>query len=393
MRKNAFGPGRALDIALIGAALAVITYLHYATPPEQLAYHALYRAAYYLPVIYAGLRFGLAGGVVAPIVASLLYAPWVVLFIGRPEHGVLPAAVDVLILNGAGWMAGLLQEVGWRRRREALLYAEEQREAREELERRAGRIEEMNRELERRLSEKKELEEQVRRADKLAALGQLVAGVAHEIKNPLSVVRTTVQVMEREFAGDEHVAEFTRVIRDECDRVNARLTQFIGFGRPSEPAFADVDPHETIEATLAMLGRFLPEHRVTVEVEIEEDLPPVPADDSQLRQVLLNLIINAVEAMPNGGELTIGARRNRDVGVRRSHDDAGYVTFVVADTGPGIPEPDLARIFDPFYTTKPTGTGLGLAVAHRIVDAHGGFIEVESGPQGTTFRVSLPVAR
>lgn len=386
MNKNGTGPGRVRDALLIGAALAVITYLHYTTPPERIEYHALYRAAYYLPVIYAGLRFGLTGGVAVPIVASLLYAPWVILFIGRPEQGVLPAIADILLLNGAGWVTGMLQEVESRRRREYLLYAEKQREVREELERRAVRISEMNRELEHRLNEKKELEEQLRRADKLAALGQLVAGVAHEIKNPIGVVKTTVQVMEREFTGNEHVAEFTRVIRDECDRMNQRLSQFLGFARPAEPALADVDPREAVETTLEMLGKYLPERRVTVEKELEAGLPAARADDSQLRQVLLNLIINAVEAMPDGGELTIGANLNRD--------DPGYVTFVVGDTGAGIPEPDLARIFDPFYTTKPTGTGLGLAVAHRIVDAHGGFIEVESGPgQGTTFRVSLPVAR
>ncbi len=386
MNKNGTGPGRVRDALLIGAALAVITYLHYTTPPERIEYHALYRAAYYLPVIYAGLRFGLTGGVAVPIVASLLYAPWVILFIGRPEQGVLPAIADILLLNGAGWVTGMLQEVESRRRREYLLYAEKQREVREELERRAVRISEMNRELERRLNEKKELEEQLRRADKLAALGQLVAGVAHEIKNPIGVVKTTVQVMEREFTGNEHVAEFTRVIKDECDRMNQRLSQFLGFARPAEPALADVDPREAVETTLEMLGKYLPERRVTVEKELEAGLPAARADDSQLRQVLLNLIINAVEAMPDGGELTIGANLNRD--------DPGYVTFVVGDTGAGIPEPDLARIFDPFYTTKPTGTGLGLAVAHRIVDAHGGFIEVESGPgQGTTFRVSLPVAR
>lgn len=386
MNKNGTGPGRVRDALLIGAALAVITYLHYTTPPERIEYHALYRAAYYLPVIYAGLRFGLTGGVAVPIVASLLYAPWVILFIGRPEQGVLPAIADILLLNGAGWVTGMLQEVESRRRREYLLYAEKQREVREELERRAVRISEMNRELEHRLNEKKELEEQLRRADKLAALGQLVAGVAHEIKNPIGVVKTTVQVMEREFTGNEHVAEFTRVIRDECDRMNQRLSQFLGFARPAEPALADVDPREAVETTLEMLGKYLPERRVTVEKELEAGLPAARADASQLRQVLLNLIINAVEAMPDGGELTIGANLNRD--------DPGYVTFVVGDTGAGIPEPDLARIFDPFYTTKPTGTGLGLAVAHRIVDAHGGFIEVESGPgQGTTFRVSLPVAR
>ncbi|MHB8928450.1 MAG: sensor histidine kinase [Bacillota bacterium] len=386
MNKNGTGPGRVRDALLIGAALAVITYLHYTTPPERIEYHALYRAAYNLPVIYAGLRFGLTGGVAVPIVASLLYAPWVILFIGRPEQGVLPAIADILLLNGAGWVTGMLQEVESRRRREYLLYAEKQREVREELERRAVRISEMNRELERRLNEKKELEEQLRRADKLAALGQLVAGVAHEIKNPIGVVKTTVQVMEREFTGNEHVAEFTRVIKDECDRMNQRLSQFLGFARPAEPALADVDPREALETTLEMLGKYLPERRVTVEKELEAGLPAVRADDSQLRQVLLNLIINAVEAMPNGGELTFGVNLNRD--------DPGYVTFVVGDTGAGIPEPDLARIFDPFYTTKPTGTGLGLAVAHRIVDAHGGFIEVESGPgQGTTFRVSLPVAR
>lgn len=386
MNKNGTGPGRVRDALLIGAALAVITYLHYTTPPERIEYHALYRAAYYLPVIYAGLRFGLTGGVAVPIVASLLYAPWVILFIGRPEQGVLPAIADILLLNGAGWVTGMLQEVESRRRREYLLYAEKQREVREELERRAVRISEMNRELEHRLNEKKELEEQLRRADKLAALGQLVAGVAHEIKNPIGVVKTTVQVMEREFTGNEHVAEFTRVIKDECDRMNQRLSQFLGFARPAEPALADVDPREAVETTLEMLGKYLPERRVTVEKELEAGLPAARADASQLRQVLLNLIINAVEAMPDGGELTIGANLNRD--------DPGYVTFVVGDTGAGIPEPDLARIFDPFYTTKPTGTGLGLAVAHRIVDAHGGFIEVESGPgQGTTFRVSLPVAR
>ncbi len=233
------------------------------------------------------------------------------------------------------------------------------------------------------VSEVKALTDQLIRADRLAAMGELTAGVAHEVRNPLGIIRASVQLLEEPGADRETVREATTVIKQEIDRLDKVIKALLDFGRPNRPHMQQVDLSDVIDDVVLFTRRFAKQSNVRIERSIPETLPPVRADADQLKQVFVNLISNAVQAMqPIGGLITVSAR-----------EDEGFVSVTVADTGPGIPAARLPKIFDPFYSTRSDGTGLGLTMVHRIIDEHDGHIEVASNVgEGTSFTVSLPIA-
>jgi signal transduction histidine kinase len=232
------------------------------------------------------------------------------------------------------------------------------------------------------VSEIKSLTEQLIRADRLAAMGELTAGVAHEVRNPLGVIRASVQLLEDAGCDPARISEAADVIKQEIDRLDRVIKALLDFGRPSAPTFVQTDVAEVLGDVVLFTQRFARQAEVRLSSEIEESLPWVSADPDQLKQVFLNLVTNAVQVMEAaGGEITLSARTEGD-----------YVVVRVADTGPGIPASDLGKVFDPFFSTRSDGTGLGLTIVHRIIDEHDGHIDVESHPQGTTFTVSLPIA-
>lgn len=233
------------------------------------------------------------------------------------------------------------------------------------------------------VSEIKALTEQLIRADRLAAMGELTAGVAHEVRNPLGIIRASVQLLEDAKGDPDRIRQTTDVVKQEIDRLDKVIKALLDFGRPSRPTMMRTDPTEVLRDVLLFTGRFASQADVTIEESFPEDLPQVTADPDQLKQVFLNLVTNAVQAMDEvkGGTIRLTARREGD-----------YVALSVSDTGPGIPADELSKVFDPFYSTRDEGTGLGLTIVHRIIDEHGGHIEVESGSEGTTFTVALPIA-
>ncbi len=233
------------------------------------------------------------------------------------------------------------------------------------------------------VSEIKALTEQLIRADRLAAMGELTAGVAHEVRNPLGVIRASVQLLEDAQCDPDRIAESADVIKQEIDRLDKVIKALLDFGRPSKPTMMRTSPTEVLQDVILFTGRFARQSDVAIEERFPDDLPEVLADPDQLKQVLLNLITNAVQAMDeaDGGTITLSARVEGD-----------FVAMSVSDSGPGIPAEEMSKVFDPFYSTRDAGTGLGLTIVHRIVDEHGGHIEVESGPEGATFTVVIPVA-
>lgn len=232
------------------------------------------------------------------------------------------------------------------------------------------------------VSEIKALTEQLIRADRLAAMGELTAGVAHEVRNPLGVIRASVQLLEDARCEPARAKEAAEVIKQEIDRLDRVIKALLDFGRPSKPTFVTTDVEQVVEDVLLFTGRFAKQSDVQIVYNLAGDLPPVIADPDQLKQVFLNLVTNAVQAMEEtGGSITI-----------ESSTDGDFVYVSVSDSGPGIPEDSLSKVFDPFFSTRSDGTGLGLTIVHRIIDEHDGHIEVGSGPDGTVFRVALPVA-
>jgi two-component system sensor histidine kinase HydH len=240
----------------------------------------------------------------------------------------------------------------------------------------------------RHLREAQGLREVAERSERLASLGDLAAGVAHEVRNPLNAIGVGLQRLRREFgpvAGAEEYQGFLALMEGEVKRLDRIVTDFLGLARPLALAPVRCDLGPLLREVAALTGEEATRRQVEVEVGAASGLPTILADADRLRQAVLNLIRNAYEAMPRGGRLTVAARPAVLSGGRPGAEVS------VSDTGEGIPPERIPRIFDPYFTTRPGGTGLGLAIAHRIVEAHGGRIAVESAVgRGSTFRILLP---
>ncbi|MCJ7499534.1 ATP-binding protein, partial [bacterium] len=230
------------------------------------------------------------------------------------------------------------------------------------------------------MGEVKGLQAEVRRSERLAALGRLVAGMAHEIRNPLNSISGYSQHLKGKFDSDTSEGKALDVIVKEVERLNRVITELLDFSRPREPELKPLDLCEIVRSTHALIARETSSQGVTVVEELPKTQVMVMGHADTLKQLLLNLLLNALQVMPEGGVLTI------QTGVY------GTRPFLkVSDTGPGIPEEKQERIFEPFYTTRESGTGLGLAIVHRIVLDHGAEIRVESSPgAGAAFVVRFP---
>jgi signal transduction histidine kinase len=221
---------------------------------------------------------------------------------------------------------------------------------------------------------------QIRQSEKLASLGQLAAGIAHEIRNPLGIISGSAETLLKK-SDPEMRREMAQYIIEESERINAMINNFLNFARPAEPRLRHCDLVDLLSRTVHLIT---PQAR-SLNVDIVREIPEEPflarIDPEQIQQALMNITLNALEAMPQGGVCTVALLKNgKDQAMIR-----------LSDTGPGIPHESLSRIFDPFFTTKDRGTGLGLSIAHTIVESHGGTIAVSTGPQkGTTFIISLP---
>lgn len=228
--------------------------------------------------------------------------------------------------------------------------------------------------------------EQMRRADRLASVGEMAAGIAHEIKNPLAGITGVIQVLKKDLPhGDPKRAVYEEIVT-QVERLDKAVRNLLSFARPQEPRMKQVDINEQIEKVLDFLAPQFAKNGIKSERRLAPDIPWLSLDPDLIQQSLLNMFLNAVQAMPNGGKLTVETQAKTPTDLRN-----GYVEVVVSDTGKGISPDNLGKIFSPFFTTRQQGTGLGLSITQRIVEQHKGELTVTSQPgKGAVFTITLP---
>jgi len=246
------------------------------------------------------------------------------------------------------------------------------------------------------ITELKRLEARIRQTERLAALGTLAAGMAHEIRNPLSAIKTFVQLLPRKIDKPDFLQKFNRTVPRELERINRLIEDLLELSRTPKYHFSPLNLQPLLAETLEFFEAELQVNQIQCVTSLPPDLPPVMADADQLLKAFYNLFRNAIQAMPGGGQLTIEAHREVELsfGQPMPSDQDGWILLTLADTGMGIPEETTKSIFNPFFTTKDTGTGLGLAITHKVITEHGGHIEVVSRVgEGSSFIIYLPAHR
>lgn len=323
---------------------------------------------YYLPVVTAAMYSGPWGTLAWTALCSGAYCSF--LIPALQVYSLAPGGVkELAIRNVFFFLAAILVN---RFVMESRLQAERYRQVAEQLR-------ETNKQLE-------QAQAEARRSERLAALGQLSAGLAHEIRNPLGVIKGSAETLGRKLPTADPVArELAEYISSEVNRLNSLVSRFLSFAKPLELKKQPEDISQIVEHALKAAQEHWPESRVEVERAYSTELPVVPADAELAEQVFKNLVFNAYEAMePAGGKLRVEVSNEFSDGRRG-------VEIAFSDTGPGVPPELREQIFNPFFTTKSNGVGLGLSIVSKIVDDHGGWIRVEPGSgSGACFRVFLP---
>ncbi|OFW28642.1 MAG: hypothetical protein A3H97_03495 [Acidobacteria bacterium RIFCSPLOWO2_02_FULL_65_29] len=342
------------------AAVAGISSLHFVTDPSRIVLHEVYNYLCYVPIIFGAYWYGAWGGVAAAAITSAAFIPHIRGMWIHNEAYSASLYAQVVVFHVLGLTVGLL--VGAQRRLTARY-----RDA-------ATSLERANREL-------RDSREHLRRADRLSALGEIAAGLAHEIQNPLAGVKGALEIIASRVKQGTPEAEFAGIGGRELARLEGLVGEFLTYARPHDPALRPADIHEIVERVAALLRAEAERKAVTLVFERPAGLSPLSLDAEQITQVIFNVVLNGIQATGAGGRVRI-----------RESVEPGWGVVDVIDEGPGIRPEHALRIFDPFFTTKPRGTGLGLAISQRIVIAHRGTIEALPGsPTGSVFRIRLPL--
>lgn len=342
-----------LPVLVIGA-------LHYGTSAEAHWVHDVLRRLYYLPIIVAAFLTGVRGGLLASVLVSLTYLPHAFMHLGHLAHmdpgDTVHKALEVVLYNVIGAVAGVL--------------ADRERHRREE--------------LHKALSAQQRLQQELVRAGRLSALGEVVAGVAHELRNPIHSLKGTAEVVDPLIPKDCDERRLWELHVTELDRLGRIADRFVSFAKPSPLEIVQLDLREVVERLCGLTEADVKKRGLL----LRKDVPKTPVrllgDRDQLAQIGLNLLLNALRALEAkpGGQVRVAA----EAAVRGER----YHRLVVENDGPGIPEDELEHVFDPFHSGVGGGTGLGLPISERIAEQHGGYIQAQNAGLGVRFTVHLP---
>lgn len=357
---------RGLRLFAIAGLLGCITLLHFLVGASASGLlHSILGHLYIVPIVLAAYWYGLKGGVLASIASSVLFSPHLFLHWSDPFLDVYNF-VEIFLFLLLGGVTGILSQMEQNQRRR--------------YEQAIVRLDESHRKLMEQTDILFKTEEQLRRAERLSALGELSASMAHEIRNPLGAIKGAAEILRDGYAEGDARYEFVRILLKETDRLNRIVQEFLDFARPKRPEPVEADINDAVDFVLNLTAQEAKKAGVKVERRLDPSVGRRNVDIDLMKQAILNLVLNAIQAMPTGGLLTV------ETGV-----SGGEVVITISDTGTGISDEDKKRLFTPFFTTKKNGTGLGLAIVYRIVENHRGSIDVESAPgKGTRFKVRIP---
>jgi signal transduction histidine kinase len=346
-----------LAVALL--SVGAVTAFHYWTDSSAVEFHNVYRRLYYVPIVLAAFSHGVAGGLGVAALACVAYTPHAFLMAHGSPSPTIDKVLEMVLYLAIGGLTGWLVQ----------------------------RQVQIRRALERSLMERDELEQSLVRAGKLSALGRLTSGLAHEIRNPLASIMGSAESLAEEFDESHRKYRLSRVMLKEINRLNDVVSDFLSFARPTKPERRPIDPVDVAEEVVSLTSARARDVDVQVRIDAAPGQNTVQGDANQLSQVILNVLLNAYEALEASDKLG----RVTVTDAHRALGDRRYYCIGIRDNGPGIPTDQVDRIFDPYFTTRDDGTGLGLSISSRIVETHGGFMDVESHEQGgTTFWICLP---
>jgi two-component system, NtrC family, sensor histidine kinase HydH len=338
--------------------VAVISVLHFVTSTERIYLHEIYQRSYYIPIVLASFWFEVWGGLLTAGGLTAVYLVHILRHWSHEPFYSFQQYAEIAVFFVVAILIGALSRM--------------QRLARERLETAGAELSEAYRKL-------NDMFDQLRHADKLAALGHLSSGIVHEIRNPLSSIQGAVEILGRGLPSEDPKREFAQIARAELARLNKLLSEILRFSRPAAPSPMPTDPAELIEAALRLCSDQAKQQSVDLKVDPGTGKNRILVDPEQIKQVLLNILINALQVQPNGGRIEI-----------RTRNEGSETVISIRDTGPGISQEDLDRIFDPFFTTKEDGTGLGLSISYQLVQNNGGRIHVTSPPgAGACFEIAF----
>ncbi|MGE4272327.1 MAG: nitrogen regulation protein NR(II) [Desulfitobacterium sp.] len=350
-----------LDMLIITGLIIILTVIHYTRYNYSVDYHLLLQFGYYIPVIYAAIRFGPPGGIGSGLIITALYLLVMTDFqMLMGKEAKYTQWIEIALINGFGWFTGFLVQQERKANRNLIIALETK--------------EDLLKKLEVEAQERLRLEAEVRRNERLTALGQLTAGLAHEIRNPLGIIRVTTQLLAKEKTEDLVVSEYCRVLQEETNRLNRLLTNFLNFARPKAPEGQLISLGTLVQESAELAKPMLEEVGLVLELRLSEAANiTVKVDRDQMKQVILNLLINALDAQKG--------LRGKNI-IIEGIQQPGWAGFAIIDQGLGISSETISNMFNPFFTTKETGTGLGLSIVYRIVEQHQGRIALSNTSSG-----------
>lgn len=362
---------RKILFAVLVLVVITIGMLHFLTPGYMIFHHDMYRRLSYFPIVLGAIWFGFWGGLVLAVMSSIAFIPHVLLYIGQGAETYLSELTEIILYLAAGSVTGIIAG------RESLL-----RRRYKEL---SEKLEKSYTKLHRETQLLLEVEEQLSAAQKFSALGQLSASLAHEIKNPLSSIKGTAEILLDEFPTGHPKREFVEILLKETTRLNHTVEEVLQFSRRGRDTPGQKDTQGeplsgVIERVKNLLANQMAKKSITFSITGAEAGNSFFVAGDKLSQVFLNLILNAIDAVPDRGAIAVSIKKQ---------DSTMLVS--VADNGLGVPPENREKIFTPFYSSKEGGTGLGLSISRKIIESYGGQITVSPAENGgSCFTVRLP---